>query len=136
MSSSSRLKVRIAKLFPKNGSVEEQRRQLSSTPFSIAVGTPHRLNALLSSSPPSSSSASDRMKGLRLDKTQLVVLDDFSTPKNYTVCTQPDTAPDCARFIGEFVLPQITRQQEKHRKRDEKRKEHSCQDHGLRIAFL
>jgi len=96
------LGVRAAKLFPKNGTVTEQEQQLASAPFGIAVGTPHRLHALLFTSKVDNADAS-----MNLRQTQLVVLDSHVSNKQFTVCTLPDTAPDCMRLLKDFVVPQL-----------------------------
>lgn len=96
------LGVRAAKLFPKNGPVSEQEQQLASAPFGIAVGTPHRLHALLSNSKVDKADAS-----MSLCHTQLVVLDSYVSNKQFTVCTLPDTTPDCMRLLKDFVVPQL-----------------------------
>jgi len=73
------LKTRIAKLFPKNASPEEQRQQLQSTPFGLAVGTPSRLSVL------AGCSDENVAEGLNFDRTHLVVLDSFLSNKMYSV---------------------------------------------------
>ena len=87
-------KVKAAKLFAKHLTVEEQTLWLQETAFGIAVGTPHRLNALC-----------HRNKALNLTQTKLIVLDAHADPKGFTVCTLPDTASDCMEFLKEQVLP-------------------------------
>ena len=75
------MRLRIAKLFPKQGTIGEQARQLEMTEFSLAVGTPHRIKELV-----------DR-KSLTLKNTQLLGLDTFLNSKNQSVYTLHDTAP-------------------------------------------
>ena len=87
------LKMRMAKLFPKSGSVKEQ---LLTTPFGVAVGTPNRIHAL-----------AEKSETILLSKTHVVIFDSQISHKAYTVCTLPDTAPDCMRFLVEHVLPQL-----------------------------
>ena len=89
------LKLRMAKLFPKNGTLNDQTQQLEAYPFSIAVGTPHRLVQLAASN------------SLSLDHTQLVVLDCHLSHKQFNVFTLPDTAPHCMEFLQDMVLPQL-----------------------------
>jgi hypothetical protein len=96
------LKVRTAKLFPKNGSVQEQCQSLMTASFPIAVGTPHRLRLL-------SSSETKGKPCLQWDHTQLVILDAHCSQKQYTVCTLPDTAAECMRLLHEFIYPKLTR---------------------------
>jgi hypothetical protein len=84
------LHVRVTKLFPKAGSVEEQRGKLA---VSIAVGTPHRLRQLATS----------------WQSTLLVVLDAALSNKQFTVCTLPETAPDCMAFLHECIVPEMAK---------------------------
>jgi U3-containing 90S pre-ribosomal complex subunit len=102
-------KVRVAKLFPKNGSVEEQTKQLSTTAFGIAVGTPHRFLSLCQAS-------RDPKKGYPslLDKVNLIVLDSEVSNKQYTVCTLPDTAPQCMELLTNFAIPQMMEREDLH----------------------
>ena len=90
------LRLRAAKLFPKNAEVPQQVTQLRQSPFPLAVGTPHRLVAL-----------AQHGKGLAFEHTQLVVLDTFVSKKQYTVCTLPDTAADTMALLREHVLPEM-----------------------------
>lgn len=107
------LKVRAAKLFPKNGSVAEQRKQLEQPGIGIAVGTPHRLRQLAAAKNDNNDDNADRPSGLSLfDKTQLVVLDCELSHKQFTVFTLPDTAPHCMSLIQESVLPQIKKRRD------------------------
>jgi hypothetical protein len=118
-------KVRTAKLFPKNGSVQEQSLSLMAASIPIAVGTPHRLRQL-------SSYGIDEKKGrpcFQWDHTQLVILDAFPQ-KQYTVCTLPDTAAECMHLLREFVYPQLVARVSK-RKKGASPHQRSCQ-----ITFL
>ena len=90
------LKVRTAKLFPKNGDIKTQCEQLRSTSFGLAVGTPHRLEMLCQED-----------DGLNFEHTRLVVLDCHVTNKAFTVCTSKDTAPHCTALLKQHVLPQL-----------------------------
>jgi hypothetical protein len=107
------LKVRTAKLFPKNGSVTEQRQQLITTPIPIAVGTPHRLRQLSSAVSLDTTAAAGGGGGggsLQWDHVQLVIIDNYIVPqKQYTVCTLPDTASACMNLLREYVCPQFVR---------------------------
>jgi U3-containing 90S pre-ribosomal complex subunit len=96
------LKIRVAKLFPKNGSVEEQSSQLASASFGLAVGTPHRLLTL----------CSQGKKALSFDRTKLFIMDSDISNKQYTVCTLPDTAPHCMELLQDFILPQMKKRQD------------------------
>eukprot|EP00980_Cylindrotheca_fusiformis_P007264 scaffold1525_cov142-Cylindrotheca_fusiformis.AAC.64 len=73
--------VRVAKLFPKQGSIEEQASLLQSTCMPIAVCTPHRLLALVEE------------ESISLSDTQLIVIDTHQDAKKFSVDTLPDTAP-------------------------------------------
>jgi hypothetical protein len=101
-------KIRVAKLFAKHMTIEEQEKMLHGSTFGIGVGTPHRLLTL----------ARGNSATLSLQNTQLVILDTEPNPKNFCVYTLPDTAPDTLQFLKEIVQPEM-----KNRK-------------DLRIAFL
>lgn len=96
----SSLKIRVAKLFPKSGSTTEQRAQLKSTPFGLAVGTPHRLAAL-------AGCTDEGGVSLDFEQTQLVVFDTHLSNKQYSVVSLPDTAPHCMSLIREKLLPEL-----------------------------
>lgn len=119
-------------MFPKNGSVEEQSKTLSLTSFGIAVGTPHRLVALSSST---NATATDQNKNhddddnnnnhnnkqqekpssaSLLDQTKLIVFDCDVSSKQYTVCTLPDTAPSNVIFVRDCIIPQLQQRQDLH----------------------
>merc|ERR1712226_685589 len=102
------LGVKAAKLFPKQASVSKQAQELRSynKNFGIAVGTPNRLLSLLSSS-------KEGFCSLDLSSTQLVVLDAAPClPKNYTVCTLPDTAQDCMTLVQDHVWPELRKRKD------------------------
>ena len=109
------LRVRTAKLFPKNGTIEEQRQQLMAS-ISLAVGTPHRLGQLLAPDPAvDAGDGSSRRRDqslLSLEHTRLVVLDCHLSHKQYTVCTLPDTAPSCMALVRDHVLPQLQKRKD------------------------
>ena len=100
-------KFGIAKLFAKHLTVEQQTNMLSNTSYPIAIGTPHRLLALLSTPNTENPNLSDT--ALSLKHTQLVVLDCHPNIKNYTVCTLPDTAPHVKELIQNYIQPQMNR---------------------------
>ena len=91
------LKIQIAKLFPKQGSCQEQARQLSETNFCVAVGTPQRINELL------------QRDALRLSQTQLVLLDTFQNDKRFSVYTLPDTSKFCVDILKDHVHSECTK---------------------------
>jgi hypothetical protein len=108
------LGVRVAKLFPKNGSVQDQVDLLSRSGgkcCSVAVGTPHRLLVLareLARKAVASAGSGGGNKVSRFtDRTLLVVLDGHVSSNKSTVCTMADTAPHCMEFLAEHVLPQL-----------------------------
>jgi hypothetical protein len=95
------LKLPVAKLFPKNGSVQQQLASLQQSAKSspvIAVGTPHRLWQI-----------SQQSHSQLVQRTLLVVLDTFASSHGATVCTAADTAPHCAAFVVEHLVPQLQR---------------------------
>ena len=112
------LKVRAAKLFPKNGSVTEQRQQLAQHGIGLAVGTPHRLLQLAMGVEDDEAAvdgkkyAEKRICSALLDRTQLVVLDCEPSHKQFTVCTLPDTAPHCMALLREAILPQLKKRKD------------------------
>jgi hypothetical protein len=87
------MKLRVAKLFPKQGTIGEQARQLETTEFGIAVGTPHRIKELI-----------DR-GSLTLKNTQLLGLDTFLNPKNQSVYTLHDTVPHLKSILKDHAQP-------------------------------
>jgi hypothetical protein len=93
-------KVRAAKLFAKHMNIGEQSEQLRASPFGLAVGTPNRLRALCDGG------------DLSFAHTQLVVFDCQVSNKAFTVCTLPDTAPDCMSLLSEFVVPQLKKRKD------------------------
>ena len=95
----SQLKVRAAKLFAKHMSIDDQRELLQTSAFGLAVGTPHRIQALCEKE--------NGRSTLYLGKTKLVILDTHANQKGYTVCTLPDTASECMSFVREQVLPEL-----------------------------
>lgn len=90
-------KLRVAKLFAKHMSIDQQKELLTSSgsKFSLAVGTPHRLLQLAQAG------------ALTLAKTQLVVLDAHVNPKNFSVYTLPDTEASTKEFLKKCILPEL-----------------------------
>jgi len=87
------MKLRVAKLFPKQGTIGEQAKQLENTEFAVAVGTPHRIKELI-----------DR-GSLTLKNTQLLGLDTFLNPSNQSVYTLHDTAPFLKALLKDYAQP-------------------------------
>lgn len=98
--------VRAAKLFAKHMDIEEQKKQLESSNFGLAVGTPHRIAALV------------RQGAITFEHTRLVVLDTFRNTKDYAVYTLPDTVAHTRELLNDYIHPQCGRRKD------------------LRIAFL
>jgi hypothetical protein len=86
----SSLKIRAAKLFPKNASISEQMTQLRDTPFGLAVGTPHRLAVLTSSAEGESEAA------MNFEHTQLIIIDSMLSQKQYSVVSIPSLVFSCS----------------------------------------
>lgn len=87
------VKLRVAKLFPKQGTIGEQSRSMEITEYSLAVGTPHRIKELLARG------------SLTLKNTQLLGLDTFLNPKHQSVYTLHDTAPYLQSILKEHAQP-------------------------------
>ncbi|CAJ1946311.1 unnamed protein product [Cylindrotheca closterium] len=83
--------VRVAKLFPKQGSIEEQATQMQSGSMAMAVCTPHRLLALV------------KEGAMGFGATELLVIDTFADKKRFTVASLPDTAPSLAELLKEAM---------------------------------
>jgi hypothetical protein len=95
------LRLRIAKLFPKQGTVEDQAKQLENSEFAVAVGTPHRVKELM------------ERGSLFLKDTQLFGLDVFENDKNFSVYTLADTSPHVEDLLKDHVHPQLSNKQRK-----------------------
>lgn len=72
------LKTRVAKLFPKNGSAEEQKDLCRNVPLGICVGTPHRVAVL-------SGCFDGGDASLSFDRTELVIFDSHLSNKQFSV---------------------------------------------------
>jgi U3-containing 90S pre-ribosomal complex subunit len=94
----SPLKIRCGKFFAKHLSISAQKDMLKNQAYSIAVGTPNRLNALCDSE------SNENNSPMNLGNTKLLLLDTFVNQKGFTVFTLPDTAPDTADFFYNKVL--------------------------------
>lgn len=90
------LRVRIAKLFGKHVSVEEQRDMLAGPPVVIAVGTPNRVHKLLSEGV------------LSLDECDAVLLDVHPDAKQYTLLNHPNMCADWWALFREHLQPRMT----------------------------
>jgi hypothetical protein len=90
------LKLRVAKLFPKQGTIDDQAAQVESTEFSVAVGTPHRIKELM------------ERKSLSFNNTHLFGLDTFENEKCFTVYTLPDTSCHTQELLKEHVHVHLT----------------------------
>ena len=126
------LNTKAAKLFPKQGGLTQQMKECAQSTFGLAVGTPHRLAALCGgvvmnsweeqdddenddakkNNQTSSKATMNKAGTLRLDATQLVALDAEPSNKKYTVCTLPDTAEWCMKFLQHAVLPQLQKRKD------------------------
>ena len=98
--------VRAAKLFAKHITIEEQKKQMESSSFGFAVGTPHRILTLV------------QQGAISFEHTQCIVLDTFLNAKKFSVYTLPDTVPHTQELLKNCIQPEC-----------KKRKD-------LRVAFL
>jgi hypothetical protein len=87
------LRLRISKLFPKQGTVIDQALQLESTDFGLAVGTPSRIKELI------------ERGSLSLNGTILFGLDIYENDKSFSVYTMPDTSPPTQDLLKDHVYP-------------------------------
>lgn len=85
--------VRVAKIFPKQGSMEEQTNQLESGSFGFAVCTPHRILSLA------------KQDSISFEHTELLVVDTFRDSKMFSVDTLPDTAPHAQELL-QYIQPE------------------------------
>lgn len=99
----SSTKARAAKLFPKNGSIQDQLKALEETAYGYAVCTPHRLEALCKG---------EGGVALSFRHTQLIVFDSTLSNKQFSVLTLPDTASNCMDLLGEYILPETRRRKD------------------------
>lgn len=110
------IKTRALKLFAKHITVAQQEQWLQESPHAFAVGTPHRIQILA------------QKRALQLSHTQLIILDAHCDNKQFTVCTLPDTAPQCMQFLRDFVLPEIN-------KRKQQQQQQKKKDNQIKLAF-
>ena len=127
------MKVSIGKLFPKNGTIQQQLETLynhHNTTYPIVIGTPHRIYQLSkgcsSTSTSNSTTTTDseqpsqqqqqasnqhnhhitNNKVLHWDEVRLLIFDN-ELQKQYTVITLPDTFPYCMKLLMEYMIPQL-----------------------------
>ena len=75
--------------------------------YSLAVGTPSRLLKLLLHGTTNDPNNSDGLGGaLRLNHTELVIIDCHEDSKGWNVCTLRDTSSDLIEFLKMGVVPQ------------------------------
>ena len=118
------LKLPVAKLFAKHMNVDDQVKLLkgektadkgggkgkkASRCFSIGVGTPGRLLALLRHG----NDGLPNTGALRLSHTELVVIDCHEDSKGFNVCTLKDTAKELMEFMKEGVVSELDRRKDK-----------------------
>lgn len=132
---STSLKLPIAKLFAKHLSVEDQVELLQGGVkkakaedngeignkkgsvgkkhrcYSLAVGTPGRLLKLLRHG--REEPGSDGFGALRLNHTELVILDCHEDSKGWNVCTLKDTSKELMEFTKEGMVPQLEKRRGK-----------------------
>ena len=132
----SSFKLPVAKLFAKHVRVEDQVELLKgkvkggkysgngggggggggggktkSRCYSIAVGTPGRLLTLLRHG--RDEPGGDGLGALRLNHTEVIILDTHEDSKGFNVCTLQDTSSDLMHFMKEGVVPQLGRKKGK-----------------------
>ena len=74
--------------------MDDQAKQLESTDFGLAVGTPHRIKELM------------ERGSLSLNGTTLFGLDIFENDKSFSVYTMADTSPPTQDLLKDHVYPQ------------------------------
>lgn len=129
----SAMKLPVAKLFAKHMSVEDQvellrgvagqkagnviggggRKKGSSNGrcYSLAVGTPGRLLKLLRHG--RDEPGSGGLGSLRLNHTEVVIIDCHEDSKGWTVCTLKDTAKELMEFMKEGMVHQMEKRKGK-----------------------
>lgn len=103
------LRLRVAKLFPKQGSIEEQAKQLESSDFGLAVGTPHRIKELME--------RGNNCLSLSGGGTVLFGLDVYENDKSFSVYTMADTSPPTIDLLKDHLHPQLMFNDSKNGKR-------------------
>lgn len=121
----SYLKLPVAKLFAKHMNVEDQVDMLkggksgdkggggkgkkSSRCFGIGVGTPGRLLTLLRHG----NDGTVNSGALKLNHTELIIIDCHQDGKGFTVCTLKDTAKELMEFMKEGVVSELEKRKDK-----------------------
>lgn len=130
----SSMKLPIAKLFAKHMNVEDQVELLSGVGnssggggggggggkkkgngrcYSLAVGTPGRLLKLLRHGSDGDRDPRLEQGALRLNHTELVVLDCHEDSKGWNVCTLKDTSTELMDLMKDGVIPQLEKRKGK-----------------------
>jgi len=131
----SSMKLPVAKLFAKHMSVEDQVELLRGVAgqkagngiggggggskkgssngrcYSLAVGTPGRLLKLLRHG--KDEPGSGGLGSLRLNHTEVVIIDCHEDSKGWTVCTLKDTSKELMEFMKEGMVPQMEKRKGK-----------------------
>lgn len=114
------LKLPVAKLFAKHMSVRDQvdllngdggggKGKKSGRCFPIGVGTPGRLLTLFRHG----REANGKPGALRLNHTELIVIDCHEDSKGFNVTTLKDTVPELMQFMKEGVVGELERRKDK-----------------------
>lgn len=114
------LKLPVAKLFAKHMSVGDQvdllngdggggKGKKSGRCFPIGVGTPGRLLTLLRHG----REANGKPGALRLNHTELIVIDCHEDSKGFNVTTLKDTVPELMQFMKEGVVGELERRKDR-----------------------
>ena len=126
----SSMKLPIAKLFAKHMSVEDQvellrglgnsssgssggKKKGSGKCYSLAVGTPGRLLKLLKHGNDGEIDPRFEQGALRLNHTELVVIDCHEDSKGWNVCTLKDTSTELMELMKNGVIPQLEKRKGK-----------------------
>ena len=135
----SSLKLPVAKLFAKHMSVEDQVKLLQGVGgksgsnqggaaaaaggggkkkgrgkcYSLAVGTPGRLLKLLRHGRDDHDDGGNNLGALRLNHTELVILDCHEDSKGWNVCTLKDTSKELMELMKEGLVPQLEKRKGK-----------------------
>jgi hypothetical protein len=118
------LKLPVAKLFAKHMNVEDQVQMLKGGKsvgkgggkgksagkcYGIGVGTPGRLLALLRHG----NNGAVNSGALRLNHTEVIIIDCNEDSKGFTVCTLKDTSKELMDFMKEGVVSELDRRKDK-----------------------